>query len=65
MSTVRTLAAKKKVHSRAKECPLCVKYGHIPNPETQAAMRELDEGGGEVFYGSTEEFIEYLLKEDD
>ena len=35
----------------------------IPNAETIAAIKELDNGGGEHFTGSTEEFVERLLDE--
>mgnify|MGYP000562040520 FL=1 len=35
----------------------------VPNAETLAAIRELDNGGGEHFTGSTEEFVEKLLDE--
>ena len=35
----------------------------IPNAETIAAIKELDNGGGEHFTGSTEEFVEKLLDE--
>ena len=35
----------------------------IPNAETIAAIKELDNGGGEHFKGSTEEFVEKLLDE--
>ena len=35
----------------------------IPNDETIAAIKELDNGGGEHFTGSTEEFVEKLLDE--
>ena len=35
----------------------------VPNAETIAAIKELDNGGGEHFTGSTEEFVEKLLDE--
>ena len=35
----------------------------IPNAETIAAIKELDNGGGEHFTASTEEFVEKLLDE--
>lgn len=35
----------------------------VPNAETIAAIKELDNGGGEHFKGSTEEFVEKLLDE--
>ena len=35
----------------------------IPNAETIAAIKELDNGGGEHFTGSTEEFVKKLLDE--
>ncbi len=35
-----------------------------PNAETLAAMQELENGGGEVFSGSTEDFFNMLLEED-
>lgn len=35
----------------------------ILNAETIAAIKELDNGGGEHFTGSTEEFVEKLLDE--
>ena len=35
----------------------------IPNAETIADIKELDNGGGEHFTGSTEEFVEKLLDE--
>lgn len=35
----------------------------IPNAETIAAIKELDNGGGEHFTDSTEEFVEKLLDE--
>lgn len=33
----------------------------VPNAETMAAIKELDNGGGEHFTGSTEEFVKKLL----
>ena len=35
-----------------------------PNAETLAAMQELEDGGGEVFSGSTDDFFKMLLEED-
>lgn len=35
----------------------------VPNAETIVAIKELDNGGGEHFTGSTEEFVEKLLDE--
>ena len=35
----------------------------IPNAETIAAIKELDNGGGEHFTDSTEEFVKKLLDE--
>ena len=35
----------------------------IPNAETIAAIKELDNGGGEHFTGSTEELVNKLLDE--
>lgn len=35
----------------------------IPNEETLAAMEELENGGGEVFSGSTDDFFKMLLKD--
>ena len=35
----------------------------IPNAETIAAIKELDNGGGEHFTGSTEEFVKKLQDE--
>ena len=35
----------------------------IPNTETIAAIKELDNGGGEHFTGSTEELVKKLLDE--
>lgn len=35
----------------------------IPNAETIAVIKELDNGGGEHFTGSTEEFVKKLLDE--
>ena len=35
----------------------------IPNAETIAALKELDNGGGEHFTGSTEELVNKLLDE--
>lgn len=35
-----------------------------PNAETLAAMQELEDGGGEVFSGSTEDFFKMLLEKD-
>lgn len=35
----------------------------IPNAETIAAIKELDNGGGEHFTGSTEEFVKKQLDE--
>ena len=32
----------------------------IPNAETRRAMRELDEGGGEIFTGSTREVFDNI-----
>lgn len=37
----------------------------VPNAETVAALQEADEGGGDVFHGSVEEALEYILKEGD
>jgi len=37
----------------------------IPNAETVAALREADEGGGEIFHGSAEEALERILNEED
>ena len=37
----------------------------IPNDETIAAIKELDNGGGEHFTGSTEEFFKKILSEPD
>jgi hypothetical protein len=34
-----------------------------PNDETIAAMQELENGGGEVFEGSTHDFISAMLEE--
>ncbi len=33
-----------------------------PNPETIEAMRELENGGGEVFRGSAHDFISSMLE---
>ena len=35
----------------------------VPNAETLAAIHELDNGGGEHFSGSTEEFLKKILDE--
>ena len=35
----------------------------IPNAETMVAIKELDNGGGEHFTGSTEELVKKLLDE--
>ena len=35
----------------------------MPNAETLAAIHELDNGGGEHFSGSTEEFLKKILDE--
>lgn len=35
-----------------------------PNAETIAAMQELENGGGEVFSGSTDDFFKMLLEDD-
>lgn len=35
----------------------------IPNDETIAAMQELENGGGEVFSGATEDFLNMLLED--
>ena len=35
----------------------------LPNAETMEAIKELDNGGGEHFTGSTEEFVKKLLDE--
>lgn len=35
----------------------------VPNAETLAAFKELDNGGGEHFSGSTEEFLKKILNE--
>lgn len=35
----------------------------IPNEETLAAMEELENGGGEVFSGSTDDFFKMLLED--
>lgn len=35
----------------------------VPNAETLAAFKELDNGGGEHFSGSTEEFLKKILDE--
>ncbi len=37
----------------------------IPNAETLEAFEELDNGGGYRFSGSTEEFFEKLMEDDD
>ena len=37
----------------------------IPNAETIAAIKELDNGGGEHFTGSTEELFKKILSEPD
>ncbi len=37
----------------------------IPNDETIAAMKELDEGKGQVFTGSTADMIASILAEED
>ena len=34
-----------------------------PSDETLAAMQELENGGGEVFSGSTEDFLSMLLED--
>lgn len=39
--------------------------GEIPNAETIAAIKELDNGGGEHFTGSTEELFKKILSEPD
>lgn len=36
----------------------------MPNAETIAAMQELENGGGEVFSGSTDDFFKMLLGDD-
>ena len=36
----------------------------IPNAETQRAMRELDDGKGVVFKGSTADFMKKMLSDD-
>lgn len=38
--------------------------GEIPNDETLAAFAELDNGGGEWFDGSTEDYIAKLLEDE-
>lgn len=35
-----------------------------PNAETLEAIQELENGGGEVFNGSTDDFFKMLLEED-
>ncbi len=35
----------------------------VPNAETIAAMEELENGGGTVFTGSTEELFAHLMEE--
>lgn len=37
----------------------------VPNAETLAAIRELDNGGGEHFTGSAEELFKKILSEPD
>ena len=37
----------------------------IPNEETIQAMKELEEGGGEVFTGSTADMFARILAEED
>ena len=37
---------------------------HVPNAETVAAIRELENGGGELWTGSTEDFFSMLLSGD-
>ena len=37
----------------------------LPNDETIAAMEELENGGGEHFTGSTEDFFRYLSEGED
>ena len=39
--------------------------GEIPNDETLAAFAELDNGGGEWFNGSTEDYIAKLYRYDE
>lgn len=41
------------------------KENHIPNDETIAAFKEIENGGGCTFEGTIEEFFEELLKDDD
>lgn len=36
----------------------------VPNAETLAAIQELENGGGKVFSGSTDDFFKMLLEED-
>lgn len=35
----------------------------IPNTETLESMRELEEGGGEVFEGSAHDFLQMMLED--
>lgn len=35
----------------------------VPNTETIEAMKELENGGGEVFEGSTDDFLKAMLEE--
>lgn len=43
---------------------LTVEERDEPNAETVAAMQELENGGGEIFSGSTDDFFRMLLEDD-
>lgn len=36
----------------------------LPNAETLAAFKEIEDGGGEVYEGSTEDIFDEILKEE-
>lgn len=42
-----------------------IREHEIPNAQTRAAIEELDNGGGELFTGSTEELFKKILSEPD
>ena len=50
------------LHDANCACPLCRVYRY-PNTKTLEAFSEIENGDGEVFTGSTDDFIKSLLAE--
>lgn len=49
--------------SQERPMPKCPQ-DHTPNAETIAAIKEIEDGGGETFHGTVEEAIAAILSED-